>query len=344
MRDFFRRLLQAFRGIPAVLRELPRLGTEIRDVWRALRRAIGLLSRGRFPQRPPRSRCCFQMPDVYVRPDPLIYAQYYLMANGLAVTWDNPDIELFDHGTLVSSSALQPDREYDVHVRVWNGSYDAPAIGVGVTLSFLDFGIGMTSTLVGKTLINLGVKGASDHPSTALFKWRTPPAPGHYCLQAQLDWHDDANPNNNLGQENVQVGVIASPAKFVFKIRNDASVRRRFVLAADAYQLPGRPPCEEDTDRFGRTRPPTRIAESRARWAWARKALAHGTFPIADNWTIEIDPIDPVLAPGEDREVRVAIEPNFPFTGTKNFNVNAFAVGGENERTLVGGVTLVVTR
>ena len=31
---------------------------------------------------------------IYKRPDPLIYSQYYFMARGFAVTWDNPDISL----------------------------------------------------------------------------------------------------------------------------------------------------------------------------------------------------------------------------------------------------------
>ena len=30
-------------------------------------------------------------PDVYRRADPMIYSQFYLMEQGLAVTWDNPD-------------------------------------------------------------------------------------------------------------------------------------------------------------------------------------------------------------------------------------------------------------
>jgi hypothetical protein len=38
---------------------------------------------------------CVPIPDpAFVRPDPLIYAQYYLIDLGLGVTWDNPDIHL----------------------------------------------------------------------------------------------------------------------------------------------------------------------------------------------------------------------------------------------------------
>src|SRR5215212_9149113 len=36
---------------------------------------------------------CGRIPDPLIRrPDPCIYSQTYLMAQGLPVTWDNPDI------------------------------------------------------------------------------------------------------------------------------------------------------------------------------------------------------------------------------------------------------------
>src|SRR5690349_9581341 len=35
---------------------------------------------------------------AYHRPDPCIYDQYYLMSLGLAVTWDNPDITIWQGG------------------------------------------------------------------------------------------------------------------------------------------------------------------------------------------------------------------------------------------------------
>src|ERR1035437_1506232 len=38
------------------------------------------------------ARCAVIPPQIYKRADPMIYSQYYLMEQGLAVTWDNPDI------------------------------------------------------------------------------------------------------------------------------------------------------------------------------------------------------------------------------------------------------------
>jgi hypothetical protein len=348
MESFWREMLRAFRQLPAVVRQLGHVPSDLKEIWRAICRRIELTKRGEWPPRQPRSPCCFKVPDVYKRPDPLIYAQYYLMAQGLAVTWDNPDIQLFDHGVLVPSSSLLPDHEYEVRVRLWNGSYDAPAVGVRVTLAVLTFGIATKADPVPKDdVVNLGVKGSAQQPAIATFAWRTPPQAGHFCLQAQLHWHDDANPDNNLGQENVTVGALASPAQFTFTLRNDGSVRRRFALEADTYQLPTTSPCDEDFRRRvgGETRPVTRIAESRARWAWARQTQAYGAFRVPDNWSVSIAPNDPVLAPGEQRDIHVAIEPRDPaFRGTRTFNVHGFALGSDDRRDLAGGVTLVVTR
>jgi hypothetical protein len=114
--------------------------------------------------------------------------------------------------------------------------------------------------------VNLGAKGAPDCPAFASFTWRTPPVAGHYCLQASLNWHDDAIPDNNLGQENLNVGVASSPANFTFRLRNVASVPRRFVLGADTYAIPAQGPCDDDyQEQFGGPqRFPSRLAESRA--------------------------------------------------------------------------------
>lgn len=266
------------------------------------------------------------------------------MDQGLAVTWDNPDIAIFDGGVAVDSSAVEPDHPYDVRVRVWNGSYSAPALRMPVTLTQLDFGINTTSTTVGEDHIDLGAKGTPEQPAFAHFAWRTPAEPGHYCLQAQLHWDDDANPNNNLGQENVLIGEAASPARFTFRLRNTASVRQRFVLEADSYQLSART-CDEEDQRplVGDDERPTRIDESRRRWAWAMRTQAYGQFPVPEGWSVLITPSEPVVDAGEQLEVEVVIEPDvLGFSGTVPFNIHGFALGPGNTRRLVGGVTLKV--
>src|SRR5437870_10683719 len=76
---------------------------------------------------------CVPIDDpAFVRPDPLIYAQHYLHSLGLAVTWNNPDIELRLNGTPVSSSLLEPGTTYEVVARIWNGSPSAPVVAMPV--------------------------------------------------------------------------------------------------------------------------------------------------------------------------------------------------------------------
>jgi hypothetical protein len=292
--------------------------------------------------RPPRDGCCLNLPaSVYKRPDPLIYDQYYLMAQGLAVTWDNPDIQLKDmSGNPVSADNLNPDTDYRVIVRVWNNSYDAPAVGLPVYLSFLSFGIGLTSTPIGATSTNLGVKGSSQCPAFADFIWHTPNVPGHYCLQALLVWSDDANPFNNLGQKNTQVGKTHSPAVFPIEVRNPVAINRHFEVEADMYQLPSLPSC---ADQPAPPRAAGRHAESRARWDVALRTQAYGRFPVTPIWKVSISPHSFDLGPNSSIIVSVSVErASGTFVGTQPFNIHGFASAAGRQRTLVGGVTLYV--
>lgn len=339
------------RGFTRGLRALPRLFVLLLYIFKALADFFRSLCRACRLRRLPRERggCCVDVPaSVYRRPDPLIYSQPFLMAQGLAVTWDNPDIQLFDGDKAVASSSLAPDRDYTVRVQVWNNSYDAPAAGLGVSLLFLTFGIGTTSTFVDQQLIDLGVKGSSQCPAFADFLWHTPQAEGHYCLQARLDWPDDANPDNNMGQENTDVRKLQSPATFSFPVGNQAGITRRFRLAADFYRLPKLRPCPEDKT-FAPTRPPkdqSRLDESRARWDEALKEQGKSSAPVPDDWTVTIEPSDFTLKTNETMVVKVTAEPKFSgFKGTEAINVNAYALSageGKGEGEFVGGVTLYV--
>ena len=146
------------------------------------------------------------MPDAYVRPDPLIYAQYYLMARGGGHVGQPRHRALRQRrasvlGQLAAQSRLRGPRPYLEWLVRRSG------LGVGVTLSFLSFGIATTSTPVGTTLVNLGAKGAPSvqplrrsHGAHHLRRATT--------VQASLEWHDDANADNNLGQENVTSGSL----------------------------------------------------------------------------------------------------------------------------------------
>jgi hypothetical protein len=158
---------------------------------------------------------------AFKKPDPLIYDQYYLMSLGLAVSWQNPDIQILFGGVpVVSAYDLQPNTTYEVVARIWNGSTGGVVSGLVVSFSYLSFGVWTTSTLIGTTVVDLGVKGSAHCPAFARISWTTPAIPGHYCIQVSFVWIDDANPLNNLGQENTQVVIAASPAQFLFVLGN----------------------------------------------------------------------------------------------------------------------------
>ena len=294
-----------------------------------------------------RPRCAVVPPVVYRRADPLLYSQAYLMEQGLAVTWNNPDIQLFENGVPVSSSTLKPGTTYEIDAQIWNNSLDAPAVGMPVEFEFQSFGVGATLTPIGTQVVDLPVKGAPGHPAHVRQTWVTPNV-GHYCLKVRLVWADDANPKNNIGQENTNVVAATSPAVFTFPVRNDDTIRKQIRMAADAYQIPRKLDCDDKPgkDRSDRAHPKHRNrgtfippSEKDADWTLARVRHDPAAFPIPLGWTVVIDPQAFVLGAGNAQNVTVSITPPADFRGEKPFNVNAF-YGDE----LLGGVTLIVTK
>lgn len=308
-------LIGLVRFIQAILRKL---------CWK-----IGGSPKGTGSEGHPPSKPVYIPPHTYKRPDPMIYSQFYLMAKGLAVTWDNPDIQLFDGGVPVASHDLLPGKNYTIQARIFNGSIDAAAVNMPVRFYYLSFGIGTIRNYIGQTMVDVPVKGAAGLPAIAAQSWTTPLTAGHYCIQVELVWPDDANPDNNLGQENVNVKKLNSPnAAFQFMLRNDALFARRIRLEADSYALPPKEPCGQR---------PTKLSvrgERLQKDPYARHRLpAH---PFARNWQIEYLPAKEFgLAPGEEQQVTVKVTAFDGFTGQQVINVNAF-----DGTDLVGGVTL----
>lgn len=265
---------------------------------------------------------------VYYKPDPMIYSQHYLMKLGLAVTWDNPDIQLYKNGTAVSSHSLLPDTDYDIVARIYNASYEAPVVGMPVRFSFLDFGAGTISKNIGQTMINLGIIGGSDNPNIAKVKWRTPAAAGHYCIQVKLDWADDKNPENNLGQENTNVALAQSPAHFTFKVNNSDKKAHKYHIEVDTYTLPEQQECQDLIKRKEDSNEEIRARHNRA------------NHPIPNGWTVEFEPSVFGLAANEEIEIKGKITPPDSFVGIKPFNINVF----NDLNLMVGGVTISVQK
>jgi hypothetical protein len=271
---------------------------------------------------------------VYRRPDPLIYSQKYLLGQGLSVTWDNPDIHLELDGIPVSSAALAPDTKYEVVARIWNGSFDAPAIDLPVRFSYLDFGIGGTSVPIGETRVDLPVNAAPGCPAFAKLGWRTPSTPGHYCIQVDLIWPDDANPFNNLGQENTNVVALNSPhGSATFPVRNSTHREQRLRLEVDAYAIPARRPCGDELAAAATMS--AKEKEEHRRAALAAHGL--GSHPLPQGWHVTAIPTEFALAPHGLQNVTVEIDAADGFAGRQLLNVHAF-----DGQTPVGGVTLLV--
>ena len=270
------------------------------------------------------NRCVPINDPAFVRPDPLIYDQYFLTSLGLAVTWDNPDIQLYLNGVPVSSNDLVAATTYEIVAQVWNNSPEAPVVALPVAFSFLEFGVGTISVPIGSTQIDLGVKGGQNCPAFARMMWTTPAVPGHYCIQVQLEPADDSNTQNNLGQENTNVGTAHSPAVFAFTLRNDTQRPQSYKFAVDAY-TPGTPdPCGSAAN--------TELAR-KARLARHKR----GAQPLPAGWLVDINPVDPLLSPGQSTQVTVTATPPGGFLGNQIMNVHAFHKEG-----LAGGVTLTV--
>ncbi len=268
------------------------------------------------------SNCAPISDPAFVKPDPLIYDQYYLSSLGLAVTWDNPDIQLYLNGAPVSSSLLAPGTTYDIVARIWNNSTMAPAVAMPVNFSYLEFGIATVSIPIGPTQVNLGVKGGIGCPAYATMPWTTPTTPGHYCIQVQLDPYTDANFQNNLGQENTNVGTAHSPALFTFPLRNETARAQTYNLEADSYVPPALAPCDTNNQKSREVR----LAQNR-----------RGLFPVPPGWQVVITPPGATLLPNQSVPITVSATPPPGSTGNQVINVHAFHAGG-----IAGGVTLTV--
>lgn len=193
-----------------------------------------------------REKCGEIPPNIKRKPDPCLYAQFYLMSLGYSVTWDNPDITItLPDGTPVSSYALLPNTDYVVHAQIHDASFD-PALATQVRCLYGPWSFASPDRIP----IELNPDGTEKivilhippwSQEVARFNWHTPNTPDtHYCLQVECYHPDDKNPNNNLGQENTQIikapaGEMVETEALMFN-RFDRARRIRFI--ADEYEIP----------------------------------------------------------------------------------------------------------
>jgi hypothetical protein len=328
-RFFLHVLLQILRAlaygwIVAIVKLLKRL-------CRILKAFCAYLKLSHWQQEITGDECCQFTNPAYHRPDPCIYDQYYLMSLNIAVTWDNPDISLLRNGVVVSETQLLPNTQYEIDATIWNNSFLAPVAGMQVNFGYLSFGASTVLHPIGSTLVNLGVKGGPGCPALAKMLWTTPATPGHYCIQVQFSCPDDSNPNNNLGQNNVQVVPAQSPANFTFTLRNQTKTANTYNFEVDTYAIPAAPPCPET------------IAQNQGTFAERLKKIQaihdRANFPVPAGWTVQITPPEVALASGDETQIAVSVTPPTGFVGTVPFNFHAMY--GKN---YAGGVTVYVSK
>ena len=204
---------------------------------------------------------CPPLPEQVVRrPDPCIYSQAYLQAQGLPVTWDNPDIWL---APAADPTAVEPDSyhlkadiDYIVNVRVHNAATDL-ALGVQVRMLFRHWSINAPdfAPVEHDGSGNEVVRHVDVDPmgvTVTQFRWHTPVVPPgesrHYCLQARL-WHPmDVNPDNNVGQENTNVYSAnpghVDPGELVeveLPLHNTTRMPQRFRFEPTLYAIDAKP-------------------------------------------------------------------------------------------------------
>ena len=193
-----------------------------------------------------RENCGEIPPHVKRKPDPCLYAQFYLMSLGYTVTWDNPDIWItLPDGTPVNSFQLLPDTDYLVHAQIHDASFD-PALATQVRCLYRPWSFNSPDRIP----IELNPDGTEKvlilhippwSQQIAKFHWHTPNTPNkHYCLQVECYHPDDKNPNNNLGQENTQIiadqaGKMVQTEALLF---NRQKAARRIRIEADQYVIP----------------------------------------------------------------------------------------------------------
>jgi hypothetical protein len=284
-----------------------------------------------------RRSCTHIAHPAFKRPDPTIYDQYYLMSLGLAVSWQNPDIQILEGGVPVASAYdLMPSTTYIIRSTIYNASTTGIVYNMPVIFSYLSFGAGTVSNPIPGPYptVSLGVKGTPQAITTAELNWTTPATPGHYCIQVSFSWPDDLNPNNNLGQENTQVVEAASPAPISFQLRNAERVRRRFRFEVDTFQIEFPPPCP-DAGTFDRreSKKPGRVPES------VRLRNSRANNPLPAGWTVQFNPAEPALDAGEEITINGIIDPPNTFHGELPVNIHTFSEAG-----LTGGVTIIVNR
>lgn len=322
-------------------------------------------------------------PHIRRKPNPCIYSQFYRMSQGLSVTWNNPDIEIFlPNGVPVDSSNLTADTDYILKARISNSSFD-PALATAVRCYYRPWSFNSPDKIPIETLANgtervIHLDILPWGSEIAEFNWRTPNVDSaHFCIQVECFHPDDANPDNNIGQENTDVYKATQNQTISTKalLHNVENRERTFTFMADAYQIQGegvdlklvtkkfplikKAPFKglknylitfSQKDKRLTTRANQGPFYTYYRYeGWDKFKARHkrGNFPIPDNWELTIDGQNAIaetktlkLQGGERKEVEIIVKvsPTHQVGDTVPINILAIAPSGK----IAGGLSLIV--
>lgn len=287
-------------------------------------RICDTLVRRKFP------RSCLRLPiDVTRRPDPCIYSQFFLMANGQSVTWDNPNVEILLGGLPQDTYNLAPATTYEVRVGIENASPVFDAIGTQVQVNLLTFGVGAPGPALIHSFVT-DVPAATTFPGIPEpFAWTSPPTPGHYCIQVLITHPNDVNTGNNEGWNNTEVRDVHPGETF-----------KRTIPVWNAIPYKPRRGKEGRDANFERL---SRIDITVDSYEFRAADLGSGDLdvifaPRPAVWGAGAAPLGLVIPPGGDDPAEVEFQVTVPddaVPGTRaTFNVTATAEGHP-----LGGVT-----
>lgn len=292
---------------------------------------------------------CLPIPkEIIRRPDPSIYSQHYLWSLGIQVTWDNPDIKLYDpQGKFADSYNLKADTEYTIQATVHNRSTEAPAFSIPVLFNYRKWGAssGAGSTYIGTDVIDLPVCGGVGEPTTAKVNWKTPSEAGHYCIEVKIICPNDLNPGDNLGQENTNViNSSQSTVSVRVPIINPFSGNRVFQLSVNGYAIPRKPiPQPEiyrERDNKNSNKPST-IMDPKKRLSLVIGANRIGNFPVSEELNAKVSETEVELEPREETEVMLSFEKANEEHNMIRKCINLTTIDKISGQ-LIGGVTIIV--
>lgn len=181
-------------------------------------------------EKPERISACFIPKIPPQRPDPAIYSQEEQFAQGLASTWDNPDI--------ITNKWPPWSLSHEVKTTVRNLSPDTNAVNVVVNLFTSAFGIGMSRTLLSTQIVDISYQGEV----TLIFPLSQAILEGAQSIGTHviIEHPYDKVPINNRGSQTVDMIVTGDSGRNIevfFPVLNGSGAMRQINLSVLANDV-----------------------------------------------------------------------------------------------------------